>query len=166
MKEKRYYFSNFPTEYLLMLLDQKERQKLQFKAKYLEKNDLKTFNKIKYLEILTMLIRECLTERFLKEDMSLNKCGSLLLKSKKSKREILRNVFTIKVVEKEELIDLEMLKKIINELSIDNLQAIINTNRESTVVSYAKFRFDELLFEVDEEIKNELKQKILNDRNN
>ena len=163
MKNKKYFFSRYPTSYLLAFLDQKEKEALRLKTKYLENNDVKLFRRIKYLEVLIMLMKATVTERYLEENMSLTKCGCLLLKSRRSKREILKDVFTTKLINGNDLIEVELLEKVISELNIDNLQQIIDSNKEDISVMYAKLRFDELLFEVDEEVKLELKQKLLSD---
>ena len=164
MEERRYYFSSFPTGYLLALLEQLDKKMTLLKVKNLEDKSILTYHRIKYLNMLITLMRQCVTERYLTEKKTLTDYGKMLLGTKKEiDKDILKDVFTIKLLENNGLISLDFLKKIIKELDIDHLQKIIDGDTNELYKDCAKVRFDELLFQVDEETIEELKQKIKSD---
>ena len=122
MEKKRYYFSSYPTDYLLALLEQDSKKLTLLQANFYENSDDNNLhNNIVYLKTLVRLIRECITTRYLEENISLNKCGKMIIESSGIKQEILKDVFTRKVLEKEEFIDLEVLDNVMNMLNIENI---------------------------------------------
>ena len=163
MGEKRYFFSSYPTSYLISLLEQKTKEVLKLKNDNIEKNSILISNRIFYLNFLIKMIKECVTERYLEEKMTLTKCGVELLSSMGIKKEIMQDVFTTKAINNNELIDLGLLHTIIDHLDIDHLQQIIDNKDDTIYAHYAKQRFDELLFMVDEEVKKELELKMKKD---
>ena len=164
MGKNTYYFSNYPTGYLLALLQQTDNKMTLLKARNIENKSVLTYHRIRYLKVLTTLMRECLTERYLNEKKTLTEYGKMLISADKEvDKDILKDVFTTVLLEDSGLISLDFLKRVIKNLDVDHLQRIIDGHTNELYKDCAKVRFDELLFQVDEETKSELKQKIIND---
>lgn len=162
--EKTYYFSKYPTGYLIALIEQTDNKITLLKAKNIEKKSLLVYRRIEYLKVLATLMKNCLTERYLNENHTLTEYGKMLLNAKREiEKDILKDVFTTVLIKNKGLIALSFYEKVISKLDIDHLQKIIDSEKDSIYGMYAKERFDELLFMVDEETKRELKQKIIND---
>ena len=164
MEKNTYYFSKYPTGYLLALLEQTDNKMTLLKAKNIQDKSVLTYHRISYLKLLTTLMKECITERYLAEKKTLTEYGKMLIHAKKEvDKDILKDVFTTVLLEDSGLIGLDFLRKVINNLDIDHLQKIIDGNTNELYKDCARVRFDELLFQVDEETKSELKQKIKSD---
>lgn len=164
MEKNTYYFSKYPTGYLLALIEQTDNKMTLLKAKNIEEKSKFIYYRIKYLKVLITLMRECLTERYLNENKTLTEYGKMLLCSKREiEKDILKDVFTTVLIKNKGLIALSFYEKVISKLDIDHLQKIIDSEKDSIYGICAKERFDEVLFQVDAEVEEELKQKIKKD---
>ena len=153
MSNRKSYFENFPTSTLFVVLEQnmKELSSLELNPKT---NEILK-KRMEQVELVVSVSRAILVNRYLQDNISLTKIARLVLESEGIRKSVYREVFTLRILEKDEIISFELLEKTINELDISEIMLIMK-NRDSIYKELAIKRYDEIIFDVESEVYEEL----------
>ena len=157
---KKKGLNSIKPELLTIILENhtKELELLQSKETHKSSNAL--INRICYLKYFNDIIENKIIERYLNEKISLNKCAKIILNTTGFKQDIFKKIFTLKVLDNDEFIPLDILQEVINLLDIDQLLIIIHGKKNTIYEELALKKYDELIFRVDEEVLDDLKLKM------
>lgn len=164
MSNRKSYFENFSTSTLWIVLEQNFRELTTLELKYATTPNKLLKDRIKQIKLVLEVSKNVVVNRYLQDNISLMKIANLLLNSEGIKKKVYQELFTLKVLEKEELISLELLSKVIQELDISELMMIIRNKEDSIYGSLALRRYDELIFDVEPDVYQELIMKKIKDR--
>ena len=163
MKSRKSYFENFSTDTLFIVLEQniKELSEIEVSSIKLTK-ELK--NRIEQLELVIAVSKNTIIERFLEENISLTQIAKLLIHSTGIKKSVYKEIFTLMVLKKDEMISIDLLKMAINELDISNLMLIMVSKENELYKELATKKYDEIIFDVEPDVYKELIMKKKMDR--
>ena len=163
MKSRKSYFENFSTDTLFIVLEQniKELSEIEVSSIKLTK-ELK--NRIEQLELVIAVSKNTIIERFLEENISLTQIATLLIHSTGIKKSVYKEIFTLMVLKKDEMISIDLLKMAINELDISNLMLIMVSKENELYKELATKKYDEIIFDVEPDVYKELIMKKKMDR--
>lgn len=160
MKVRKSYLTNFPTNHLFIVLEQNQKELLDLEMKQLNRSNSLLRERIKQVKLTIAIIRNTIIERYLDSQVSLRECAKMLIISKGVKESVYQEVFTLKLLGVNEIIPLDLLEKAIDKLEIDQLMRILRTKEDSIYGHFANQSYTEMLFDVENEILEELNQKI------
>lgn len=166
MNNRRSYFENFSTSMLFVLLEQNLSELTALEAKYDSIPNRLLKERIEQIKLVLEVSKNVVVNRYLQDNISLMEAVNLLLNSEGIQKKVYQEVFTLKVLEKEELIQLDLLSKAIKELDINELMMIIRNKENSVYGNLALQRYDELIFDVEPDVYQELIMKKKKDRRN
>lgn len=166
MNNRRSYFENFSTSMLFVLLEQNLSELTALEAKYDSIPNRLLKERIEQIKLVLEVSKNVVVNRYLQDNISLMEAANLLLNSEGIQKKVYQEVFTLKVLEKEELIQLDLLSKAIKELDINELMMIICNKENSVYGNLALQRYDELIFDVEPDVYQELIMKKKKDRRN
>ena len=166
MNNRRSYFENFSTSMLFVLLEQNLSELTALEAKYDSIPNRLLKERIEQIKLVLEVSKNVVVNRYLQDNISLMEAANLLLNSEGIQKKVYQEVFTLKVLEKEELIQLDLLSKAIKELDINELMMIIRNKENSVYGNLALQRYDELIFDVEPDVYQELIMKKKKDRRN
>lgn len=164
MSNRKSYFENFSTSTLFVVLEQNFRELATLELKYTCMPNKLLKKRIKQIKLVLEVSKNVIVRRYLQEDISLMKIAKLLLNNEGIKKEVYQEIFTLKVLEKDEIISLELLSRVIKELDISELMLIIRNKGNSIYGHLALKRYDELIFDVEPDVYQELVMKKRRDR--
>lgn len=163
MSKRRSYFANFSTESLFVVLEQNNKELLELEVKKLTNDTKELRDRIKQLELMVAVIKNVIVERHLHDNTSITKIANKLVKEKGIKLEVYKELFTLKVLDTNEIVSLELLEKAIDKLDIGQLTMIIKAKENTVYGNCAIKSYDEMIFDVDEEVYKEYVNKLIND---
>lgn len=143
-----------------ILLKQKEKEI----EKYRNSENEGSLKRLRQLELDLQYVRKYIKHFCIMPDCSLNEIGMKLLKSEGTMKDIYKDLFTYRVINSSEPADVNIISNVINELDLEHLQDIIRSKPETIYGVFADRRYTEIIFEVDQEVKQELKIKIKKDQ--
>ena len=106
------------------------------------------------------IIQNIIVERFLEDSISLVECTRLFIKARGIRKEVYQELFTIKILEADEMLSLDLLEQAMNQLEPEPLMRILRAKENSIYGYLASKTYMKMLFDVEEEVLEELKQKI------
>lgn len=157
MIKRKSNFKYFSTDALFAILKQRIEEVNILKNKEYKSSLLET--RINDLEAFIRVVKNLLVERFLEENMSLSLCGKKLLDSEGIVQDVYKEVFTLELLEKDELMDINLLVEVVNKLDVDHIQMIMHAKKDTVYEGVATERFNEMIFDVGEDVYNELLEK-------
>ena len=151
----------YPAEGLFALLKQ-----------YYEKLD--SFDNMKETEAVKLVrtetkcsiavINNVLINRFKDSNMPLKEIASKILNGEDYEKEVYKSLFLVRVLsDKQEMIDISLLEKVINELEVERLASIIESKKGTIYGNLADNRYQEMMFEVEKDVEYALEKKIAKD---
>ena len=157
---KRSSLSNFKPEALTIILENhtNEFEKMNKNASIKSSKDY--LNKLYDLKIVNSYIESKIIEKYLEQNISIRTCCKMILSTTGIKQDIFKKIFAIKLLDNKDFIPIDLLMDTINLLDADQLIIIMHTKKGTVYGELANKRFDELLFEVDMEVEEELVQKM------
>lgn len=154
MKRKS-YFTNFSTDSLFVVLEQNYMEYQKLEQKQANNSNPLLKERMKQVELVMAASKSIITERYLEDNVSLNEIAGLLIKSKGIRESVYKNLFTLKLLETNEIISLNLLTNAVNRLDISELMLIIR-NKPNTVYSDIALKiYDEMIFDVEPEVYQE-----------
>ena len=163
MSKRKSYFTNFSTDSLFVVLEQNNKELLKLEIKKLNKDTKEIRDRIKQVELVIAVVRNVIVERYMHDDTPITKIANKIVKENGIKLDVYKEIFTLKVLEKDEMISLELLEKAIDKLDIGQLTMIIKARENTVYGDYAIKSYDEMIFDVDEEVYKEYVNKLIND---
>ncbi len=159
MKRRNSYLTNFSTDFLFLVLEQNTKELLKLEIKRTEQESKELQGRINQIKLTISIGKQELINRFLiDEKNSLEKIARLLCKSKGIHKEVYQEVFTRKILEQNNLIPVDLLQKVMDYLDLEQIMTIMR--KKDTIYSQlASERYDEIIFDVDEEVYQEYLQK-------
>lgn len=164
MSKKKSFFLNFSTNSLFLVLEENVNVLASLEVKLNNNYNMHLKHQIKMTELVIKTVKKEIINRYLKEDIPLNKIANLVLSSDGIKKLIYQELFTLRVIEKDEMISLDVLERVINSLDIDELSLIIRDKNNSVYRILALKRYDEIIFDVDNDVYEEMVMKKRLDR--
>ena len=162
MKRKS-HLDNFSTESLFLVLEQNQNDLLRLQVKALENKSKLLHDRIIQIKQTIAITENIIIERY--DTTSLKAVIKLLQSSHKEiKKNIYKEIITLKIIDMDELVPIDLLKKTINELEIEQLMRIIKVKEHTIYGKLALNSYDEKCLEVDDEVYKELLVKIKQDR--
>lgn len=163
MKRRKSYLTNFPTETLFLVLEQNAKELLELEIKKVDKNSIQLQKRINQVKLTISIGKKELINRYLKGNISLNQVANLVCQSNGIRQDIYKELFTRKVIEENELISVDLLRKVINNLELEQIMTIMQ-NKDTIHQEIAEKRFDEIIYDVEKEVMEELEKKKRMDR--
>lgn len=164
MKRRKSYFENFPTSTLFIVLEQNMEELLLLETQLLSCNNLLLSERLKQVKLVIQISKNVIIQRYLDENISLTKIAKLLVSSHGIKEIVYKEIFTLKIMDSNDFISLNLLEKAIDKLDIEHL-ILIMKNKENTIYeSVAIKKYDKLIFNLDEEVLKDLEKKKRMDR--
>lgn len=160
MKGRKSYLTNFPTNSLFAVLEQTQKELMDLELGNQSQDNILRQERIRQLKLTISIIKNIIIDRYLSSNTSLREYAKLLITSSGIKKIIYQEVFTLKLSGTDEIISLDMLKKAIDKLEIEQLMRIMHAKENSIYGDIVNQSYMEMLFNVEEEILGELKQKI------
>lgn len=106
------------------------------------------------------VINNVLVNRFKDSEMPLREIANKILTGEEYEKDVYRSIFTYRILsDKEEMIDINLLEKTINELEIDSLHSITETKKGTIYGNLADKRYEEMMFEVEKDVESALEKK-------
>lgn len=146
---------------LILILEQKQKDLERLKV---NANNSAVSKEIEELSAFLMLYKGVVIKKILDTNISIKDCCHKILKTTGLKEEIYEEVFVSSIIMKDEFIDVDMLEKVINKLSIEHIFTIMNTKKDSVYSKLADIRFNKLMYEVNEDVYEEFVKKIRMDK--
>ena len=167
MKRRKSYFVNFPTNSLFLVLEQNLKQLNDLEQKLAIKNNQLLKERIKQVELVVAVSKNVIIERYLEAKISLTKIAHLLTTSEGIKESVYKELFTLKVLESDDIISIDLLTEAIDKLDISELMMIIRKKPNTVYANVALEKWDEIIFDVEPEVYEEyvLKKKLDGKRN-
>lgn len=144
---------------MFIILEQSQTELFDLKWKKLTKMNILLNERIKQLKLTMAIARNTIIKRYL-DSTSLRECAKLLVNSIGIKESVYQEIFALKLLETNEMISLELLKKAIDKLEIDQLMLVIRMKEDTIYGQFATDCYHDMLFDVEEEVLGELKEKI------
>ena len=155
MSNRKSYFENFPTDTLFLVLEQNIRELSEIETgSFKVTNELK--NRIKQLELTVTISKNKIIERFLQDNISLTQIAKLLISSTGIRKSVYKEIFTLMVLRKDEMISLDLLEMSINELDMSQLMLIMVGKDNKLYRELATKKYDEIIFDVEPDVYEEL----------
>lgn len=164
MNKRKSFFLNFSTSSLFLVLEENVNALSALEVKLNNNYNKHLKHQIKITELVIKTIKKEIINRYLKENVSLSKIANLVLNSDGIKKLIYQEIFTLRVIEKDEMISLDVLERVINGLDIDELSLIIREKNSSIYRELSLKRYDEIIFDVDNDVYEEMIMKKRLDR--
>ena len=159
MKGRKSYLTNYPTNSLFIVLEQSQRELLDLEVKNMNQSNILLKQRIQQVRLTMTVAKNTIIERYL-ESSSLKECAKLLVGSVGIKESVYQELFTLKLLETNEIISLELLEKAIDKLEIDQLMMVIRMKENTIYGQFATECYHDKLFDVEEEVLGELREKI------
>ena len=110
------------------------------------------------------IINNVLINRFKDSNMPLKEIASKILNGEDYEKEVYKSLFLVRVLsDKQEMIDISLLEKVINELEVERLASIIESKKGTIYGDLADNRYQEMMFEVEKDVEYALEKKIAKD---
>lgn len=164
MKGRKSYLTNFPTDSLFVVLEQNQKELLDLEIKSTNQPNTLLKQRIQQVRLTIALAKNTIIERYL-ENTSLKGCAKLLVSSIGIKESVYQELFTLKLLRANEIISLDLLKKAIDKLEPDQLMMVIRMKENTIYEQVATECYHDMLFDVEEEVLGELREKIKLDNN-
>ena len=155
MKKRKSYFENFPTCSLFAVLEQNYKELLQLEIKKITKPTPLLKERIRQLELVIAVIKNVIIERYLQDNISLTEIAKRLVKEKGIKQDVYKELLTLKIINSEEFISLELLEQAIDKLELNQIMIIVRSKEDTIYGKTAAKCYDEMIFDVDEEVYKE-----------
>ncbi len=149
MKRKS-YLTNFPTEFLFLILEQNQKELIQLELKRIEQETKELRDRIRQVKLTISLTKNTIINRYLEELIPLRKVAKLLCNSRGTRHEVYQELFTLRLLEANEFITVDLLQKAIQCLDLDHIMTIMR--KKSIYYEMVGTRFDELIYDVDQEV--------------
>lgn len=162
MKRKS-HLDNFSTESLFLVLEQNQNDLLRLQVKALENKSKLLHDRIIQIKQTIAITENIIIERY--DTTSLKAVIKLLQSSHKEiKKNIYKEIITLKIIDMDELVPIDLLKKTIDELEVEQLMRIIKARENTIYGQLAISSYNQKCLEVDDEVYKELLLKISQDR--
>lgn len=155
MKRRKSYLTNFPTSTLFIVLEQNINNLLELEAKQLILRNSLLKERIKQAELTINLAKTTIIERYLNNGISLTEIANLLIKSIGIKENVFQELFTLKLLESNEIISIDLLEKAIDKLDISQLMLIMRTKQNTIYGNIATNKYDKMIFDVEPDVLEE-----------
>ena len=163
MKKRKSYFENFPTNSLFVVLEQNNKELIELEIIKLTKPTSLLKEKIKQVELVIAVVKSVIVERYLQDNISLTEIAKRLVKEKGIKQDVYKELFTLKIINTEELISTELLERAIDKLELSQIKMIIRAKEDTIYGKTAIKHYDEMIYDVDEEVYREYVNKRIMD---
>ncbi len=163
MKRKS-YVANFPTNLLFPVLEQNQKELLKLEWNRIEHETKELKDRIKQVELTISLVKNTIINRYLEENISFTKVARLLCKSTGIQKEIYQELFVAKIMNTNELISVDLLNQAISCLDLDQIMKLMR-NQDKIYSDMVESRFDELIYDVDQEVYENYLEKERKDKN-
>ena len=160
MSKRRSWFGNFSIDSLFVLLKQSEKELEELNS--IEEPSVKLKLRKRDVEYSIRVFKNLLVKRILESNISLTEISKNIMKTNDTIKDVYKEVFTLKLVDKDELIDIELLNNVIDTLNLEQVLTIINVKKGTIYEKLANNRFNDLIFDVDTDVYDEyvLKKKM------
>ena len=159
MKGRKSYLTNYSTDTLFVVLEQSQRELLDLETKNMNSSNILLKQRIQQVKLTMAIAKNTIIERYMK-DTSFGACARLLIHSEGIKTSVYQELFTSKLLETNEMISLQLLKKAIDKLEVDQLMLVIRMKGNSAYGQFATECYYDMLFDVEEGVLGKLKEKI------
>lgn len=158
MKKRRSAITNLPTSGLLVRLEQYERELYDLKQKQFSQRQFNPVlcQRIRQIEDAMYFIKNVVIKRYIEEDAPIHRTTLLFINSNGIKAEVYEEVFVTKVMQTNCWVETNLLEKVIDKLSLENLIKI-SCAREKSFINEATKNYV-----LEEYEKEELKEGIKN----
>ena len=160
MNNRQSYFTNFSTNSLFAIWEQNVTELSKLELKRLEKNNNLLNERIKQINLVVSTIKSVLMERYLVDDISLDRVVKYFLNSTGIRENFYKDLFVLKILESDGLIDLKLLERAIDKLEMDELMTIIRLKENTVYGVCAVKKYDKMLFDVETDVYDEYVKKI------
>ena len=168
MKRRKSYLTNFPTSTLFIVLEQNVKELLELEVKQLKSNNVLLTERISQIKLTINIAKTTIIERYLNNNVSIIEIANSLLASKGIKEEIFQELLTLKLLESNEIISVDLLKEAIDKLDTYWLILIIRNKQDTIYGNIAAImyneKYEQMIFDVEPEVYQEYVKKIDLDR--
>lgn len=154
------YLSRCDLNILFMLLKKSEKELADFRLRMEQGENRHLKARCVELSASICVIQSVIERRLLENGISLMEVSKLVIKSCGALEEVYKEVLKFKIMEGNELVSLDLLEAAVRKLSPDQLVEIIYMGDQTIYGQIASARYDEMLFEVSDDIYAELESKM------
>ncbi len=148
-------------EVLFALIKQREQEKLKMEMGYLNSQNPVLKVEIRNLQILIQTLKGVIVRKNIMRGISITDAAKKLCTAQGLvEKEVYGEVFKLKVLDGDGMISTELSKRAIDRLPVQQLMDIIHLHEHPMYVELASRRFDEIIFDVDSDVLDELDEKI------
>ncbi len=148
-------------EVLFALIKQREQEKLKMEMGYLNSQNPVLKVEIRNLQILIQTLKGVIVRKNIMRGISITDAAKKLCTAQGLvEKEVYGEVFKLKVLNGDGMISTELSKRAIDRLPVQQLMDIIHLHEHPMYVELASRRFDEIIFDVDSDVLDELDEKI------
>lgn len=148
-------------EVLFALIKQREQEKLKLEMSYLNSQNPILRVEIRNLQILIQTLKGVIVRKNMMRGISITDAAKKLCKSQNTiEKEVYGEIFKLKVLEGDGMISTELSRRAIDKLPVQQLMDIIHLHEQPMYVELASRRFDEIIFDVDSDVLDELDEKM------
>lgn len=148
-------------EVLFALIKQREQEKIKMEMSYLNSQNPILKVEIRNLQILIQTLKGVIVRKNMMRGISINDAAKKLCKAQGLvEKEVYGEIFKLKVLEGNGVISTELSKRAIDKLPVQQLMDIIHLHEQPMYVDLASRRFDEIIFDVDSDVLDELDEKM------
>lgn len=159
--------NNFSTRMLFLLLKEREKELLSIQINIDNINGQNVSllkSRMNQIKMTIEIVKSIIVDRYIEEDISLLKAIKMLEHSTSIiEEDIFKEIITIKILTKDELVPIDLLDKAISSLEVEQLVDIINNRKGTIYEELANDSYNQKYLDVDEEVYKELLLKIEND---
>lgn len=140
MKKRKSSIVNLPTSGLFVRLEQYDEELFKLKKKQLETSKFMPAlcQRIIEIEDAIYFIKKVIVNRYMEDDISINKVALLFINSSGIKSEVYQEVFVNKVIRNDGWVEKTILEKVMEKLSIENLIKISYCKDEMEIKDITK----------------------------
>lgn len=164
MKRRKSYFANFSTNSLFALMEQSKKELDDLEIKLLLSHNQLLIERAKQLQLLLDVSKNVIIKRYLEENISLSEVAKLLTTSEGVRKDVYKDLFTLKILDTNEIISLDLLKSAVDLLELSDLMTIIRTKKDTIYQKLAMKKYDKMIFDVEPEVYQEYLMKKKLDR--
>lgn len=148
-------------EVLFALIKQREKEKLQMEMSYLNTQNPALKVEMRNLQILIQTLKGIIIRKNIDRGIRITDAAKLLCKAQGLvEKDVYGEIFKLKVLEGDGMISTELSKRAIDLLPVQQLMDIIHLHGHPMYVDLASRRFDEIIFDVDSDVLDELDEKM------
>lgn len=152
------------TGILFSMMKQRIEELGDLETRYLDTGNPLLQRRIFNLRVTIQAIRSIVIKKTLDKNMRLTHIAKLLNASSGLEEEVYSEVFKLRLLTANEFVPADILNRAIEKLSLEQLMEVISVREGSTYSRLASERFNDMLFDVEDDVMEELHSKILVDR--